>query len=698
VYDLCVRWAWLLVLVAAGAVLFWLGGRSGAPPGPPASKPALPAKAEFVGSAACLPCHAAEHEGWLKTAHANTLRPADTVAGAFDGTRVGDTTPERAGGDLLMRVEPPGRGIPGNHKVTWVLGKSTEFYLTTDAVGAWRLLPIAWDTGRKAWEQTTDVYGPLVGDPAPGDARQIVVNRDCAWCHATGFDPGFHPEPQGDGFDSKMGEGGIGCEACHGPGSVHVLWHEEKRSGAYAPPARLSKGAPGACLRCHVAEEARFAMPFDPDVPREDFVVTRDFDGFGFLPDGRLSAARHAGTTFLDSKCAKGGATCLSCHAPHGGMTAEGDALCTKCHDGFAKREHTFHEDVRCVDCHMPRLLAAPLDRMRDHALRSPDPVLTERYEVPNACGTCHGDKPAAWAREWREKWWGPTDERVVRDVALVAGLRKGAVAPERLAETARDPRSPLFFRATALRALPAGHEALRDALSFPEVDLLEVACEALAERGDPHAARGLLPLLGHPARTVRIEAAYALSRMGWRPTEPQPRIHDDVVMLLVRQCPTMPLLLRSAWIADALGGSNEMSYLLPVIAQRAPADAAPLIERRGRALAEEGQHALALQAYGDARRIYGNDPPPMLHIDFADSLAASGESESAKAAWREAMKASDPASVAYAIGKARLLGVDGAAAEGKALLEGVAARLVDDPVGGEDLLRVRWSIHQLTR
>ncbi|HEX5139097.1 MAG TPA: multiheme c-type cytochrome [Planctomycetota bacterium] len=692
------RWAWLLALVAAGVLLVWLGSRPpSSPPGPPSSPDTkVVDHAEFVGSARCAACHEGEHSPWHGSGHARALGEPSAATGAFDGKPVGEATPLTEDGVPVVRVDARGGRAPGHHRVTWVVGGTNELYLFTDARGAWRVLPIAWSGASTAWEPAGDVLSGLWG-PFQGDPRQVVFNRDCAMCHATRFDPGFRPEGQAEVFFSKVAEPGVGCEACHGPGSVHARWHEEKRAGAYEAPAKLTRGGPGGCIVCHGVHEFLFALPDDPAVPAAELAVSRDFDGPGFFADGRRSVVHGEGAAFAGSRCAKGGATCLSCHPPHGDAQPVGDAPCTRCHDGFARKEHTFHDGVSCLDCHMPRLFAAPFGFCRDHAIRGPEPALTERFGIPNACGVCHADKTAAWTREAKEKWYGPADGRVVRDVALVADLRNGEVAKERLEEVARDPRSPLFSRATALRALPWGDPAVRDALGSDDVALLQIACGILAERPDPEAAPALLRLLGHQARTVRVEAAYALVSAGWRPSDPPPWLRDDAREMVVRQYAATPLLLRAAWILDAVGASGEMAYLLPTIAQRAPRDAAPLMIKRGRALAEAGQHDKALLAYDDARKILGDATPAVLFVDTADSLAATGEVKAAETIWRGAIEHLDPAGVERAIAQARLLGVEGRGEEGRAILVPIAARLEDDPVGGDTLLRVRWSIRALT-
>ena len=54
----------------------------------------------------------------------------------------------------------------------------------------------------------------------------------CSECHSTGVRKRYDPEH--DTYQTTWSEISVGCEACHGPGSLHVEW-------AKAPPmARLS--------------------------------------------------------------------------------------------------------------------------------------------------------------------------------------------------------------------------------------------------------------------------------------------------------------------------------------------------------------------------------------------------------------------------------------------------------------------------
>jgi len=749
VYDLRVRWLWLLALVLLAGVLVWLGSRSreaSAPepslPPPPPELPPLPTTAAYLGASGCRPCHATWHGSWEGTAHAYALRLPHQggFAGTFDGKPVDGgafrAVPARSEGTREVRIQPADGRAPGNHRVTAAVGRNFEqVYLFTDSRGAWRLLPVGWDVVRGRGNPIHSILTEITGESVPHedyDTRLVGFNVRCGHCHATRYDVGHTSSKEaGDRFASTFVDPGIGCESCHGPGSIHAAWPQQGREGDYGPPVRLlvpeelgAREVLGSCGRCHYSQERRYAIGDDPGAAYTEFAVSANVDGPGFFADGRLRSLEFHGTTQSQSACyLRGGMSCLSCHAMHGGQPRalktdpEDDAQCTQCHEAatYAAEGHTHHdpENAVCVDCHMPRLLPAEsiLHPMRDHSIRSPEPQLTERFgaeHAPDACSTCHADQTAAWAREWKERWYGPASpaaERLADGIATVLALRADAAAvpTAKLAAIARDPERRLFFRDTALAALAGrmddeARSAVREALDAPEVDLVQIACCALAVRPDPEAGRALVALLDHPARTVRLEAAFALARTGWRsPLPPAPRLVADVAALLERQYPFTELLLRAAWVRDALGDSDEMATILPTILERSPADAAPLFQRRGRSFTESNMHLEALVVYDSARGLYGANLPPLLYIDSADSLAATGNEE-ALSTWQFVVDNFDPGGVAHAIARARLLGREGHAEEGQSILRPIIEKLQGDPVAGEALLRLRWSLAVLSR
>ena len=75
----------------------------------------------------------------------------------------------------------------------------------------------------------------LEPDDANWDAHASTWNENCIFCHNTAPAPGLELAAgaparslgarASQDFDSRVGELGIACEACHGPGEAHVAKH-----------------------------------------------------------------------------------------------------------------------------------------------------------------------------------------------------------------------------------------------------------------------------------------------------------------------------------------------------------------------------------------------------------------------------------------------------------------------------------------
>jgi hypothetical protein len=175
--------------------------------------------------------------------------------------------------------------------------------------------------------------------------------RDCLSCHTVTIPvDSLHPEPK------FMG---VGCEACHGPGSAHVAaWNAGKTDSSLE---RLN-GAGGErinalCGRCHRTVEDVLAKPAFRH-------TTQRFPVFGLA----------------SSRCYQASGdklTCITCHDPHRNARTEPhfyEAICLKCHTAGPVPRSTAHAgsgaegrlSVRgkvcpvnpstgCIACHMPR-------------------------------------------------------------------------------------------------------------------------------------------------------------------------------------------------------------------------------------------------------------------------------------------------------------------------------------------------------
>ncbi len=161
--------------------------------------------------------------------------------------------------------------------------------------------------------------------PEGEPGAEFVGNDTCEACHdaiARDFHSATHAvlKVKGDAAET------IGCESCHGPGSLHA------ESGGEADLIVNPKGNPETCYGCHANVRGQFSLPNAHPVSAG--------------PLG-LHPSRMA---------------CGDCHDPHTGSSAAfrvepGDAMnkgCTECHATQAGPFVFEHEAMRegCTTCH----------------------------------------------------------------------------------------------------------------------------------------------------------------------------------------------------------------------------------------------------------------------------------------------------------------------------------------------------------
>ena len=412
----------------------------------------------FVGSDACGRCHEDNHRSWHRTFHRTMTAEATpaSVLGAFDGATLRhdgvvakmDRDPA---GAFRITFTPEGGAARAVTVARTVGSHRYQQYLAKEGDTYWRL-PVAWHVDEKRWFPMTgaflfaddtrlDVPGRPVFGGGVFDRHVTRWNDNCVFCHNVAPNPGL--DAATGRFSTTTAELGVACEACHGPGAAHVaanadplrrlwLWARAAADPTIVNPARLpAERAAEICGRCHGQRITSDVGPFmargDPFVPGDDLARTttplwRDTplhgDRTAFAPrfwgDGtpRLTAYEYQG--LLQSRCAReGGLTCTTCHGMHEGdprgqvrvrfRGATADGMCTQCHgtlaDGTAAARHSHHAErdgVRCVSCHMPRVVYGVLDVHRSHRIEVPDPAKDAAAGRPDACAGCHVDKPSS--------------------------------------------------------------------------------------------------------------------------------------------------------------------------------------------------------------------------------------------------------------------------------------------------------------
>jgi predicted CXXCH cytochrome family protein len=485
-----------------------------------APEPARP----YAGSEACRSCHAAEHRAWTGSLHAAAARETrpQFVQASFDGSAVAASsvaaTPQRTAGGYGFEVA----GVM--HSATLTLGRAqVEQFLVPFAGGRLQAFPVAYDPVEHEW---FDVFPEA---PAPEawthwTGPGATANSQCLECHVTDYAKGY--DAATGGYASRWTELGVGCEACHGPGQAHVGVHTAGHGVDPYRAAGARRGVAESCAPCHGLR----VVIADGYVPGSDLADHFDFallDAPDFHADGQLRGEAYEWTSFRQSRMAAEGVTCGDCHTPHAGtLRRDGDALCLQCHEPrLAAPAHTRHEagsaGSACVGCHMPQVTFMERDERRDHAFTRPDPRRSLAIGSRDACTACHTDRPAGWAAEHVETWYGPGDEARTAQrglaVLLEAGRRGDPSAAESLARLLSSRLDPVR-RATIARLLGSwGEQArVRDALVAAMGDddaaVRAAATRALGETSlDAVAQRTLVTASRDARRLVRLEAAFAL-------------------------------------------------------------------------------------------------------------------------------------------------------------------------------------------
>ena len=532
---------------------------------------AVSTAATFVGSMSCAECHPDQTSAWRNSDHALAMRDAtpDTVLGSVTTGALGpETDYELVGrGDLFIVADPPANARCTNATVRFTFGvRPLQQYLASCDAGRLQALPMAWDT--RSMEQGGQRWFSIYGEERirPGDrlhwgGRFQNANSRCIDCHSTAFQKNYRIRD--NSYDSRWQELGVGCEACHGPGSEHVAWGEKlKRIAAqtHPPPAggqevspvgppftgfvvggdvrwvrvenaptaylvgsRTSDPLIETCARCHSLREPLtggysstegFFDAYLPAVLGQHFEI-----------DGQDKDEVYTYGAFLQSKMYHSGVTCTDCHDPHASrLRAEGNALCARCHnsDAFDARAHHFHEPgtagAVCTSCHMPPHVYMVMDVRHDHGFRIPRPDLTVRFGVPNPCTRCHADRSAQWAADAIRGWFPSSRARDDRFVEAMAAARQASPAGEALLlAVASDKVLPAIQRASALAGLGDLHSAgatgvIEEALEDSSPLVRAYAARALGRFPPSTRWRVGQLFLDDPSRAVRLQLAHALA------------------------------------------------------------------------------------------------------------------------------------------------------------------------------------------
>ena len=279
--------------------------------------------------------------------------------------------------------------------------------MPADQISRLQVLRISWDTKEQRWFylRPPDVKDKLEpDDPLHWTGIAQRWQTMCADCHSTNLQRNFDPKTQH--YHTTFSEIDVSCEACHGPGSLHVelagskslFWDRNYEYGL----ARLKGDDPEpqlqTCAPCH-SRRGVLDSHFHGGDKYSDHFSLELLGPETYYDDGQIKDEVYVYGSFIQSRMHHKGIRCTDCHDPHSlKLKAYGNDTCTSCHQHAAGKydvpSHHHHQPgtpgSMCVDCHMPETTYMDVDPRRDHSLRIPRPDLSLKIGTPNACSGCH--------------------------------------------------------------------------------------------------------------------------------------------------------------------------------------------------------------------------------------------------------------------------------------------------------------------
>lgn len=505
----------------------------------------LPVKeAVFIGSEKCASCHRATYDKWQGSHHDLAMDTArdDTVLGDFDNAMFTDphngVTSRffRDGTKFMVETEGPD-GKRGTFEITHVFGvEPLQQYLVPFPGGRLQCLTIAWDARDSRWYRLPpyDVKGP--GDWLHWTRGGQNWNGMCAECHSTQVRKQY--EIGNATYSTTWFAIDVGCEACHGPGSVHAEWASQSPL-ARSPLADFglkvatdAAAKPQQTVICASCHSRRFQLGDNAHRQGDllDALVPSLLEEGLYYPDGQIQDEVYEYGSFTQSRMYRLGVRCSDCHDVHSlKIHKKNNDLCLQCHraEDYDTPNHHFHkkedkgrpsEGYLCIRCHMPGKNYMGIDFRLDHSLRIPRPDLSERLGTPNACSTsgCHGDKPLAWVQQHYDTWYGKKRKPHYGEVFAAARRQEPGAGPALIRLTEDTTLAPIV-RATAVSLLywypgEASLAALEKALQDEDSLIRYTALRNMGHLPPSTPLSLVAPKLYDKVKAVRIEAAFRMA------------------------------------------------------------------------------------------------------------------------------------------------------------------------------------------
>ncbi|MFW8589327.1 ammonia-forming cytochrome c nitrite reductase subunit c552 [Glaciecola sp. 2405UD65-10] len=416
-------------------------------------------------------------------------------------------------------------------------------YLVETQQGRLQVLPFAWDS-RTEEEGGQRWYHNYTEEITVNDRlhwRQPLQNWNgmCADCHSDQLNRNYNLAK--NTFNTDFSAINVGCVSCHGVMNKHVV------DGKYSGDAKkLHKQVGG---RWSLIENAKTAIWAGE--PRDNTFMDTCFachslrspltDGFSadvlfldqfspslvtdplYFADGQIKEEVYVYGSFLQSKMYSKGVNCLDCHDPHTmKLKLEGNGVCLQCHKAseFDVPSHHRHTPLssgsKCVNCHMPNATFMGVDERRDHSFKIPRPHVSDSFNTPNACLSCHSEDSNEWAKAKVEDWFDSARPLKINEESLFKLRHKQDITYQSHINIINDESIDVISRASALEMMLRIGRRIEpsDMRKFinSEHDLIRLAAARIGELLDPQARGELLsPLLRDELKSIRVATAQAL-------------------------------------------------------------------------------------------------------------------------------------------------------------------------------------------
>lgn len=462
-------------------------------------KQAMPSEAlkgaAYVGSKTCGTCHKKDHRAWQETWHANMHRDFNPaiVAADFNNIEITYKDVEIDGPDKTkVKVSPTiklnrdsdifsvtliDNDNPANNQtytIAYVFGGNWNQHFEAQVGEAYYPTPMRWIVEDKQWtaKPFNDLWWIADGTPdgRPKKPEEMPKTKTgdatCDGCHTTGFT--VNKDKDSGRWVGRKIELGIGCEACHGPGSIHA---NTKRKADIVNPNKLNASQQNQlCGQCHSRvtnkqeKDLSYPLGFVPgatDLEQRVTFWTHASNPKNFWANGFASKNRQQYHDVQLGSHTKAGVTCITCHDTHSSkkgyaqIRTEKNALCAQCHKASAamyKDSTMAKAEIGCIDCHMAKIAnrsdATAKNKnhwdVSSHTFAVILPPKADELKMRSSCDSCHegADKTAKGSAMAQGQNGIKTKIAEVETAIAVSGKGKNAKQASKLLAAVKDDHS----------------------------------------------------------------------------------------------------------------------------------------------------------------------------------------------------------------------------------------------------------------